>query len=26
VVAIADQPFTKDNCKDQTLVNYSKQK
>jgi hypothetical protein len=25
VVAIADQPFTKDNCKDQTLVNYSKQ-
>jgi hypothetical protein len=24
-VAIADQPFTKDNCKDQTLVNYSKQ-
>ena len=26
VVAIADQPFTKDNCKDQTLVDYSKQK
>lgn len=26
VVAIADQPFTKDNCKDQTLVNYSQQK
>lgn len=26
VVAVADQPFTKDNCKDQTLVNYSKQK
>jgi len=25
VVGIADQPFTKDNCKDQTLVNYSKQ-
>ncbi len=25
VVAVADQPFTKDNCKDQTLVNYSKQ-
>jgi Family of unknown function (DUF6152) len=25
VVAIADQSFTKDNCKDQTLVNYSKQ-
>jgi hypothetical protein len=24
-VAVADQPFTKDNCKDQTLVNYSKQ-
>ena len=26
VVAIADQPFTKDNCRDQTLVDYSKQK
>jgi hypothetical protein len=26
VVAIADQPFTKDNCKDQTTVDYSKQK
>jgi hypothetical protein len=26
VVAVADQPFTKDNCKDQTLVDYSKQK
>ena len=26
IVAIADQPFTKDNCKDQTLVNYSQQK
>jgi hypothetical protein len=26
VVAIADQPFTKDSCKDQTLVNYSKQR
>jgi hypothetical protein len=25
VVGVADQPFTKDNCKDQTLVNYSKQ-
>jgi hypothetical protein len=25
-VAIADQPFTRDNCKDQTLVDYSKQK
>ena len=25
VVALADQPFTKDNCKDQTLVDYSKQ-
>jgi hypothetical protein len=24
-VGIADQPFAKDNCKDQTLVNYSKQ-
>ena len=24
-IGIADQPFTKDNCKDQTLVNYSKQ-
>jgi len=24
-VGVADQPFTKDNCKDQTLVNYSKQ-
>jgi hypothetical protein len=26
VVAIADQSYTKDNCKDQTLVDYSKQK
>ena len=25
IIGIADQPFTKDNCKDQTLVNYSKQ-
>jgi hypothetical protein len=25
-VAIADQPFTKDTCTDQTLVDYSKQK
>jgi hypothetical protein len=25
-VAIADQPYAKDNCKDQTLVDYSKQK
>ena len=25
VVALADQPFTKDTCKDQTLVDYSKQ-
>jgi hypothetical protein len=25
VVGIADQPFTKDNCKDQTLVDFSKQ-
>ena len=25
-VGIADQPFTKDNCQDQTLVDYSKQK
>jgi hypothetical protein len=25
VVGIADQPFAKDNCKDQTLVDYSKQ-
>jgi hypothetical protein len=26
VVGIADQPYTKDNCKDQTLVDYSKRK
>jgi hypothetical protein len=25
VVGIADQGFTRDNCKDQTLVDYSKQ-
>ena len=25
-VGVADQPFTRDNCKDQTLVDYSKQK
>ena len=25
-VGVADQPFTKDNCKDQTLVDYSKQR
>jgi hypothetical protein len=24
-IAVADQPFTRDNCKDQTLVDYSKQ-